>query len=303
MAKYVIEQHDRSEPWDYCTLADEYDDAVQEIERLHKLTTWQPIETAPECQCSDGTAERLWCLDDVWTGDCENCGEPAKSTVYRLVDNREEIQGDIDEDNLPSFSDLYGIAPNATNGVPAEKFIAGVRADKPPRSDIPTTLYEELEIETVAAEYESTEHPSAEWIKAFWRNRGDILEALEETAPKSEEPEICATCGKTLPFRPISWNARTGEVFCIGGCNPASSKSEDGKWTENHDLLARIKQYGIEPEEVPEVIAEIERLREAGGYMLGWHPTDTEHPAFDNTVEYGQNMMVELLSLKSEDGK
>jgi hypothetical protein len=33
----------------------------------------------------------------------------------------------IDEDSLPSFSSLYGLAPNATKGIPAEKFIAGIR--------------------------------------------------------------------------------------------------------------------------------------------------------------------------------
>ncbi len=35
----------------------------------------------------------------------------------------------IREDNLPSFSDLYGMAPNATNGVPAEEFIARIRSE------------------------------------------------------------------------------------------------------------------------------------------------------------------------------
>lgn len=36
----------------------------------------------------------------------------------------------INEEGLPSFSDLYGMAPNATGGVPAEDFIARVRGER-----------------------------------------------------------------------------------------------------------------------------------------------------------------------------
>ena len=35
----------------------------------------------------------------------------------------------IDEDNLPSFSDLMGLAPNATHGLPSEDFIASIRSE------------------------------------------------------------------------------------------------------------------------------------------------------------------------------
>lgn len=34
----------------------------------------------------------------------------------------------VSEDDLPCFADLYGMAPNATHGVPAEEFIAKVRS-------------------------------------------------------------------------------------------------------------------------------------------------------------------------------
>lgn len=44
------------------------------------------------------------------------------------------------------------------------------------------------------------------------------------------------------------------------------------------------------------------KLREAGGYVLGWHPTDPEHPAFYETQEYGMKMMAELLA-PPEDSK
>ncbi len=33
-----------------------------------------------------------------------------------------------DEDNLPPFSALLGLAPNATHGMPSEDFIAMIRA-------------------------------------------------------------------------------------------------------------------------------------------------------------------------------
>lgn len=36
----------------------------------------------------------------------------------------------IDEDSLPTLKDLYGMAPNATHGVPAEDFIAGIRSER-----------------------------------------------------------------------------------------------------------------------------------------------------------------------------
>lgn len=35
----------------------------------------------------------------------------------------------INEEGLPTFADLYGMAPNATKGVPAEEFIARVRGE------------------------------------------------------------------------------------------------------------------------------------------------------------------------------
>jgi|TARA_R110000824_G_scaffold327022_1_gene513973 hypothetical protein len=41
--------------------------------------------------------------------------------------------------------------------------------------------------------------------------------------------------------------------------------------------------------------AENAELRAAGGYMLGWHPTDIDHPAFNDTVAHGQGMMLGLL--------
>lgn len=36
----------------------------------------------------------------------------------------------IVEDGLPTFSDLYGMAKNATNGIPAEDFISGIRSER-----------------------------------------------------------------------------------------------------------------------------------------------------------------------------
>jgi len=53
----------------------------------------------------------------------------------------------IDEDKLPTFSQLYGMAPNATGGLPAEDFIAKVRAgttDMPAEPVVP--LSEVLEL-------------------------------------------------------------------------------------------------------------------------------------------------------------
>lgn len=35
----------------------------------------------------------------------------------------------IEEDHLPTFADLYGMAPNATKGVPSEDFIARIRGE------------------------------------------------------------------------------------------------------------------------------------------------------------------------------
>ncbi len=35
----------------------------------------------------------------------------------------------IVEENLPTFSEMYGMAPNATSGLPAEDFIAGIRSE------------------------------------------------------------------------------------------------------------------------------------------------------------------------------
>ncbi len=35
----------------------------------------------------------------------------------------------INEDGLPTFSDLFGLAPNATKGVPAEDFITSIRSE------------------------------------------------------------------------------------------------------------------------------------------------------------------------------
>lgn len=37
--------------------------------------------------------------------------------------------GPVREDELPNFADLYGLAPNATKGVPAEEFIARIRSE------------------------------------------------------------------------------------------------------------------------------------------------------------------------------
>ena len=35
----------------------------------------------------------------------------------------------VKEDGLPTFKDLFGMAPNATKGIPAEDFIAGIRSE------------------------------------------------------------------------------------------------------------------------------------------------------------------------------
>ncbi len=45
-----------------------------------------------------------------------------------------------------------------------------------------------------------------------------------------------------------------------------------------------------------ETLDEMEQLRVAGGFMMGWHPTDPEHPAFADTVNYGTAMMLHLLA-------
>jgi len=37
---------------------------------------------------------------------------------------------DCNEKNLPTFRDMYGMAPNATGGIPAEDFIANLRERK-----------------------------------------------------------------------------------------------------------------------------------------------------------------------------
>lgn len=55
-----------------------------------------------------------------------------------------------------------------------------------------------------------------------------------------------------------------------------------------HDLtLAR--------QEIDRLREENARLREAGGFIFGWHPTDPEHPGFNETHEYGTAMMLVLL--------
>lgn len=46
---------------------------------------------------------------------------------YHVVINKIEI---IDEEKLPPFSKLFGMAPNATNGVPSEEFVARLRSEQ-----------------------------------------------------------------------------------------------------------------------------------------------------------------------------
>lgn len=46
--------------------------------------------------------------------------EPSETPDAEWIDN---------EENLPKFSDLLGLAPNATHGVPAEEFIAKIREE------------------------------------------------------------------------------------------------------------------------------------------------------------------------------
>lgn len=36
----------------------------------------------------------------------------------------------VNEDDLPSFNDLHGMAPDATKGVPAEEFVANIRSQE-----------------------------------------------------------------------------------------------------------------------------------------------------------------------------
>lgn len=47
------------------------------------------IYLQPECDaCHDNIdldTGQLWCQDDVWTGACEECGEPVESIKYSLV--------------------------------------------------------------------------------------------------------------------------------------------------------------------------------------------------------------------------
>lgn len=43
-------------------------------------------------------------------------------------------------------------------------------------------------------------------------------------------------------------------------------------------------------------MARVAALTEAGGFCCGWHPTDPDHPAFDDTQKYGLLMMAALLS-------
>ena len=40
----------------------------------------------PVCGCGE-LEERSWCQDDVWTGNCENCGVAVKSVRYVLADD------------------------------------------------------------------------------------------------------------------------------------------------------------------------------------------------------------------------
>lgn len=49
----------------------------------HKEIFLQP--TCPQCDKDTG-ADRDWCQDDVWTGPCENCGEPVKAVRYVLAE-------------------------------------------------------------------------------------------------------------------------------------------------------------------------------------------------------------------------
>ena len=46
---------------------------------------------------------------------------------------------------------------------------------------------------------------------------------------------------------------------------------------------------------IEELEAENAALKEAAGFVLGWHPTDPDHPAFYNTVAYGQMQLRKLL--------
>ncbi len=64
----------------------------------------------------------------------------------------------------------------------------------------------------------------------------------------------------------------------------------------NNPLSHELDILLLAADEIERLREENKRLREAGGYMLGWHPTDPEHPAFHDTQEYGQRLMNEILS-------
>lgn len=87
------------------------------------------------------------------------------------------------EATLPMFKDIYGMAPNATNGVPAEEFIANVRA----KADVtPTARQEALDAHDVLIE-------NATVLEFLIENLGeqlegnDILAVLKEQFQKSKQ--------------------------------------------------------------------------------------------------------------------
>ena len=55
----------------------------------------EPI--CPSCVGTEYMEGRMWCEDDIWTGACENCGEPVESIRYYLAEESDELRRENDK--------------------------------------------------------------------------------------------------------------------------------------------------------------------------------------------------------------
>ncbi len=87
-----------------------------------------------------------------------------------------------------------------------------------------------------------------------------------------------------------------GAVFALVCCCKLRKARQQMRLSAGKQQQIRDDSVCEKSIDMAKLTEENERLREAGGYLLGWHPTDPEHPAFADTQAYGRDMMCRLLA-------